>query len=83
LGGVIIGLALGGLLVYYATNYGFYIGNMGITGILLGDRIYGYLTMRDALTLVAAAFGVSLLAGLYPAVMAARMEPVEALRDAQ
>jgi len=83
LGGVIIGLALGGLLVYYATYFGFYIGNMGITGILLGDRIYGYLTMRDALTLVAAAFGVSLLAGLYPALMAARMEPVEALRDAQ
>jgi ABC-type lipoprotein release transport system permease subunit len=83
LGGVIIGLVVGGLLVFYATNTGFYIGNMGITGILMGERIYGYLTVRDSVMLVVAAFGVSLLAGLYPAVIAARMEPVEALRDAQ
>jgi ABC-type lipoprotein release transport system permease subunit len=83
LGGVIIGLALGGVLVAYATHTGFYIGNMGITGVLLGERIYGYLTFRNAVTLVGAAFLVSLLAGLYPAVIAARMEPVEALRDAQ
>ncbi len=83
LGGVVIGLVLGGLLVAYASTTGFYIGNMGVTGVLLGERIYGYLTLRDAAMLIAAAFLVSLLAGLYPAVIAARMEPVDALRDAQ
>jgi ABC-type lipoprotein release transport system permease subunit len=82
-GGIVIGLALGGLLVLYATKVGFYIGNLGITGILFGDRIYGYLQLSDVVRLSVLAFVVTLLAGLLPAWMAARMEPVEALREAQ
>jgi ABC-type lipoprotein release transport system permease subunit len=82
-GGIFMGLILGGLLVYYATVYGFYIGNMGITGILLGDTIYAHLTVSDTITLSITAFVVSLLAALYPALMAAHMEPVEALRAGQ
>jgi ABC-type lipoprotein release transport system permease subunit len=78
-GGILIGLILGGLMVLYATNVGFYIGNFGATGILLGERIYGYLTLEDTLSLTLLAFIVTILAGLYPAVLAARMEPVEAL----
>jgi ABC-type lipoprotein release transport system permease subunit len=83
IGGIIIGLALGGLMVLYATKIGFYIGDLGITGMLFGDRIYGYLQLSDAVSLSALAFVVTLLAGLIPAWMAARMEPVEALREAQ
>lgn len=82
-GGIIIGMFVGGVLVWYATTYGFYIGNMGITGMLLGERIYAYLTIGPALVLIVAAFAMSLLAGLYPAILAARMEPVEALREGQ
>jgi ABC-type lipoprotein release transport system permease subunit len=80
IGGILMGLVLGAALVYYATVYGFYIGNMGITGILMHDTIHAYLTVSDTITLSITAFVVSLLASLYPAVLAARLEPVEALR---
>jgi ABC-type lipoprotein release transport system permease subunit len=78
-GGILMGLALGLLVVAYFTRYGFYIGNMGITGILIGNTIYTDLTLKDAINLTLIAFIITLLAGLYPAVLAARMEPVDAL----
>ena len=80
-GGIVLGLAMGGLMVAYATHYGFYIGDFGFTGMILGDRIYAQLTASDAITLTVLAFIVSLLAALYPAMLAARMEPVDALRS--
>lgn len=79
-GGIAIGLVLGGILVWYASVYGFYLGNLGMTNILLGERIRGYLTLNDAVTLTVMTFVITLLAALYPALMAARMEPVDALR---
>ncbi len=79
-GGVLMGLVLGGLVVAYFTKNGFYIGNMGVTGMLIGDTIYTDLTLKDTISLTIAAFVITLLAGVYPAMMAARMEPVEALR---
>jgi ABC-type lipoprotein release transport system permease subunit len=50
-----------------------------VTGMLIADRITAVLTLNDAINLVIAAFIVALAAALYPAVMAARLEPVEAL----
>lgn len=82
-GGIIMGLILGWLVVAYFSKYGFYIGNMGITGILISDTIYTDLTLKDTVTLTIMALGVTLLAGLYPAMLAARMEPVEALRGGE
>jgi ABC-type lipoprotein release transport system permease subunit len=78
-GGVIGGLILGGLIVAYFSRFGFYIGNYGIQGMLLGDRIYAYLTVENAVMLSIVAYVITLTASLYPAAMAARMEPVEAL----
>ena len=78
-GGVIGGLLLGGLMVYYFTRYGFYIGNIGLTGLLMGDRIYAFLTLKDTIFLAIITYVITLIASLYPAVMAARLEPVEAL----
>jgi ABC-type lipoprotein release transport system permease subunit len=82
-GGIAMGLVLGGLLVAYFTRYGFYIGNMGITGILMSERIYAYLTLEDAVSLSLTALGVTVLASLYPALLAARLEPVAALHSEQ
>jgi len=77
--GIIGGLILGGALVWYFTVYGFFVGDMGMTGILMGDQIYAHLTAQDTIYLAIVAYVVTLLASLYPATLAARMEPVEAL----
>jgi ABC-type lipoprotein release transport system permease subunit len=81
--GILMGLVIGSVMVYFATTRGIYIGNMGITGMLFGDRIYAYPTLNDTITLTITAFIVTLLAALYPALLAARLEPVDALRGGQ
>ncbi len=77
--GIVFGLALGSLFLTYATKVGFYIGNMGVTGFALPDRLYGYIVPGDVVTLTITALVVTLIASLYPAILAARMQPVEAL----
>jgi ABC-type lipoprotein release transport system permease subunit len=81
-GGIILGLIVGGIAVAYLTRYGFPISfeNFGFTGMLFADTIYTKLTVKDTVQLTLMSFIVTLLAGLYPAVMASRMEPVAALR---
>jgi len=78
-GGILMGLFLGGIMVGLASKYVFYVGDMGVSGILIGERIYAYLTLKDTIALTTTAFIVTLLAALYPAAMAARMEPVDAM----
>jgi ABC-type lipoprotein release transport system permease subunit len=82
-GGIVIGWLLGVPLVTWIGKVGIKIGDVGYTGIMFGDRLYTYLNLSDAITLSITALIVSLLAALYPALLAARMEPVEALHSAQ
>ncbi len=79
-GGVILGLIIGVLGTLYFNVNGFYIGNMGLSGIVITDTIYAKLTMDNLVNLTIMTFVVTLLSGLYPAVMASRMQPVAALR---
>ena len=79
-GGVLMGLVLGWLATYLFNIHGFYIGNMGLTGMLVTDTIFAKLTLNDTISLTIMTFTVTILAGLYPAIMASRMQPVEALR---
>jgi len=79
-GGVIMGLVLGVLAVYLFNINGFYIGNMGLTGMLITDTIHAKLTMTDTVNVTIMTFVVTILSGLYPAITASRMEPVVALR---
>lgn len=81
-GGIVLGLIVGGAFIAYFTRFGFPldISSFGVTGILFSDKIYTQLTVKDAVQLTLMSFIVTVLAGLYPAVMASRMEPVAALR---
>jgi ABC-type lipoprotein release transport system permease subunit len=78
-GGVIGGLIIGGAMVAYFTVYGIFVGDLGVSGLLFEERIYAYLTPENALNLTIITYVITLVASLYPARLAARMEPVEAL----
>jgi ABC-type lipoprotein release transport system permease subunit len=84
LGGIAFGSLAGWALAAYFGRVGIYFGDLGISGgMVLPDRIYPFLTLESAVNLIITAFIVTLLASLYPARMASRMEPVEALHSAQ
>jgi ABC-type lipoprotein release transport system permease subunit len=77
---VIGGLILGGLVTAWVGSIGLTIpAAQGVTGILIGDKIYPFVTVSDVISLALTAYVITLLASLYPATLAARMEPVEAL----
>jgi ABC-type lipoprotein release transport system permease subunit len=78
-GGVIGGLIIGGAAVAYFTVYGIYIGDYGLTGVLFEDHIYAHLTLANTINLAIVTYVITLVASLYPARLAARLEPVEAL----
>lgn len=81
--GITIGSLAGWALSSYFAQVGFYFGDLGISdGMLLEDRIYPYLTIQAAVNLVVTSFIITVLASIYPARMASRMEPVEALHGA-
>jgi ABC-type lipoprotein release transport system permease subunit len=80
IGGVIMGLIIGVLATLYFNVHGFYVGNMGLSGIAVTDTIYAKLTIENLINLTIMTFIATILAGLYPAIMASRMQPVEALR---
>src|SRR6266536_1932292 len=78
-GGVIGGLIIGGAAVAYFTIYGIYIGDYGITGVLFEDHIYAHFTWANTINLTIVTYIITLIASFYPARLAARLEPVEAL----
>jgi len=79
IGGLGLGLLLGWGISTYFGNVGVYFGDLGISGFYIGDRIYPYLTLQATINLTITSLIITLLASLYPARMASRMEPVEAL----
>lgn len=79
-GGVLMGWLLGyGAITWFNVN-GFYIGNMGLSGMLVSNTIFAEPAMDDIINVTAMTFIATLLSGLYPAVTASRLEPVAALR---
>jgi lipoprotein-releasing system permease protein len=84
LGGIAFGSLIGWMISAYFEKVGIYFGDLGMSAqMMLNDRIYTDLTLDSAVNLIVTAFIITLLASLYPAWMASRMEPVEALHSAQ
>lgn len=79
-GGVILGVLLGLVAVFLFNIRGFNISSMGISGILVSNTIFAKMKVSDFINLSILTFIVTMIAGLYPAVMASRMQPAEALR---
>jgi ABC-type lipoprotein release transport system permease subunit len=80
--GIIGGLILGTLVVWYLTFNGLYIGDdiaSMVQGFAYPSTFYAKIAPMDFLALSLAMLGIVLLATLYPARFAAKMEPVEAL----
>jgi ABC-type lipoprotein release transport system permease subunit len=81
--GVILGVLLGSLGVLYLATVGLHIGEMASVAtaeIAYGEVIYGEFAPGATLGLSVAAMVIILLASLYPAWFAARLEPIDALR---
>ena len=81
--GIALGIMLGSAVVLYLSVAGIPIGDLGnaAEGIAIGSTLYTKLVPGEILSLSAWTLLVILLAALYPAWFAARLEPVSALHS--
>jgi ABC-type lipoprotein release transport system permease subunit len=81
--GIAVGILLGSLGVYYLATQGWHIGDlasMATAEVAYGETIYAQFAPAEMVQLSIASLAITLLASLYPAWFAARMEPIDALR---
>ena len=82
----VIGLMIGGVLDWYIVVHGLDFSSAGedgfsFSGIVLDPIIYGVVRPISIAYIVVAVFVVSVLSSLWPALRAARLRPVEAIRS--
>ncbi|MEQ1568752.1 MAG: ABC transporter permease [Myxococcota bacterium] len=81
----VIGLALGGALDAYLVLHGVDLSaslenGVSVAGAVIDPVIYGIVKPGTVVEIVVSVFVVSVLASLWPAIRAARLEPVQAMR---
>lgn len=82
--GIVIGIMLGSAGVAYLARVGVYIGDApasSVEGVAVGSTMYAHYVPGAVISLSLWTLAVILLASLYPAWYAARLEPVEALHS--
>ena len=82
LAGIVAGIVLGSAIVAYLASTGIYIGDQvasSTQNIAIGTTMYGRFVPSTIAGLSLATLIITLLASLYPAWFATRLEPVEAL----
>jgi ABC-type lipoprotein release transport system permease subunit len=81
--GVVMGVILGSLGVFYLSRVGLHVGEMATmttVSAAYGETIYARFAPADTIGVAIAAMVIILLASLYPARFAARLQPADALR---
>ena len=80
---VLIGLALGGLLDWYLVAQGVDIleGDLTFNGVRFSGRMHGAVRGDPIVKAVVISYVVALLAALWPALRAARLDPVQSMRQ--
>lgn len=82
--GLILGNILGLLFSWYFVTKGLYVGDVGVSeGMIYTDTIYARFNILDLINLSILSLIVTLLGSLYPALLAASLEPVRALHSDQ
>ena len=82
--GVVLGVVLGSLGVFYLSRVGLRIGDMATmttVSAAYSDTMYARFAPAETIAVAIAAMVIILLASLYPARFAARLQPVDALRN--
>jgi ABC-type lipoprotein release transport system permease subunit len=80
--GSVVGVALGGAIGLIMENVGISLGDQmgGVVNIPMDNVLYALVTPEMLVQALVSGIIVSVVAGLYPAVKAARMQPTQALR---
>jgi ABC-type lipoprotein release transport system permease subunit len=80
---VIIGLALGGLLDWILVTHGvkFMEGDLTFNGVRFSGRLMGVVRVEPIIQAVVMTYIISILAALWPALRAARLDPVKSMRQ--
>ena len=77
--GVALGAALDALLIHYGLDFSIDGEGLSYGGVRLSPRLYGIFEWSAVTSSLGALYGVTLLAAIWPAWRASRLEPVEAI----